>query len=243
MRTGRLRIPVIAVAVCLALTVTAGPASAQGSDSQPPRSIAVVGTAAAVAANDAARFSFGVEARRRTAAAALRASSVRMRRVIARLREAGVRAADIQTRRVEVDRASRRTRGGRRPAGYRALNSIAATVRDLALAGRLVDIAVSAGATHAGGPDFFRSDAVELYRGALVAAFDQARAKAQSLAARAGVALGAPLTIRESGAEPEDEELEHTSDAITAPGRAEAVPIRPGRTRIEAKVFVVFAIS
>ena len=230
----------------IAVAVLALPAAAHSQSNGPEqRTIGVTGTATASAPNDIARFSFSVQVQRRTSSGALGASSLRTRRVIRALRAAGIAEADIQTEVVRLSRVVRRERRGSpgRVVGYRASNTVRATLRDLRAAGAVVDAAVRAGATGVDGPDFARSNPEELYDRALASAFDRARAKARALAARAGVALGPVLSIRE-GAELEGEALaQDEAQAAPSPRRRRPVPLRPGRARVEASVSVVFAIS
>jgi uncharacterized protein YggE len=205
------------------------------------RTISVAGDASMSVPNDAARFVLGVEVSRRTPGAALRTSSARMRRVTARLRASGIPAADIETLVVDLDRVVRRRRGGRRRlVRFVATNRVRVTVREVRRAGETVDAAVRSGATSVRGPDFFRSDARALYRQALLMAFDDARAKADALARRAGGTIGRPLSIRESGFE--ESVAERGLERAAAPGRR-APPVEPGTTEVDAQVFVVFEMT
>lgn len=117
------------------------------------------------------------------------------------------------------------------------------TVRRLEGAGRVVDRAVGAGATSVEGPAFGVSDAQEVYRRTLAAAFAEARRKAERLAAEAGVVLGPPLRIRESGFEDferasgDDESLAESGAQVQA-----GTTVAPGRTRIAASVAVTFDV-
>jgi len=216
---------------CLGLPATT--AGAQEGD-RPPH-IDVVGEASLTAANDAARVTFAVEVRRPSGGEALRVASRRMRRVLARIRAAGVPDRDIRTESVTVRRERRR---GRSPRSV-ARNAVRVVVREIGRVGALIDAAVAAGATGVGGPSFFVSDTRGLYRQALLAAFDIARTKADELAARAGVRLGRPLSIREEG-RAETDLAEPEQFAGQERGRA---PVRPGRTRVTATVGVVFSIE
>jgi uncharacterized protein YggE len=220
----------LALLACLALPA----ASASAQDGDRPPHIDVVGEASLTAANDAARVTFAVEVRRRSSGEALRVASRRMRRVLARVRAAGIPDRDIRTESVSVRRERRR---GRPPSSV-ARNAVRVVVREIGRVGSLIDAAVGAGATGVGGPSFFVSDTRALYRQALLLAFDNARAKAEELAARAGVRLGRPMSIREGGRA----ETDVAPPAARQEGSVGA-PIRPGRTRVTATVGAVFAIE
>ncbi len=225
-----MRITLLVMAVVAVLAV-ARPAMAQDGG----RTISVVGETTMTVPNDAARFVAGASVRRRSSGAALRASSSRMRRVIARLIRAGVARTDIETLAVSVRRVRVRRRG---PIRYRAHNSVGVRVRAANRAGELMDLAVRAGATSVGELEFFRSDARALYRRALVAALEDARLKALELARASGLTLGRPRSVRESGFEGS------VTDQGGAQGRvapqADAPPVAPGTSTVEGRVFVVF---
>jgi uncharacterized protein YggE len=82
----------------------------------------------------------------------------------------------------------------------------------------------------------------DAYKRTLVAAFREARDKAERLAAEAGVRLGAPVSVREGTVA---ESVPGTGLQDTAGGRTprQTTPVRPGTTRVTADVVVVFAIS
>lgn len=239
-----MRLRALAATLAAGLTLgTAAPATAE----EPPRTISVSGAAAATVPNDTARFVFGVRAERATAAGALRATAGRLRRVIAGVVAQGVPSADVVTTDVFLSRVTVPAAPGsaRRVVRYVAVDYVRVTVRRVDAAGRVLDAAVQSGATSVSGPVFSPGDVGAVYRTALVSAFDEARDKARRLAAQAGVTLGAPMSIRE-GAAP-------TLQALTPPQpslpntverrRVARTPVRPGTTRVHARVAVVFAIS
>jgi uncharacterized protein YggE len=113
-----------------------------------------------------------------------------------------------------------------------------ATVRDLGKAGSVVDDAVKAGANQVYGPSLRVSDNRVQYRAAVDAAMDDARARAEALAARAGVTLGGPVAIVESGGGYPVPMYDRAAGAAEA-----AVPIEPGIDQISAMLTVTFAIS
>jgi uncharacterized protein YggE len=104
-------------------------------------------------------------------------------------------------------------------------------------AARLSDIAVRAGADTVSGPSLSVADRDAQYRRALERAFDDARAKAETLAAAAGVSLGEVTAIVEGG-QPHDFPVYATAErALDA-----KTPIEPGSEEIAASVTVTFAI-
>ena len=97
-----------------------------------------------------------------------------------------------------------------------------------------------AGANQVYGPSLTVSDAEAQYGAAVDAAFDDARARAEAIAAKAGVTLGAPVAIVETGG---------GGGVVPYYGRAVAeaaaadVAVEPGTQDVGATLTVTFAIS
>ena len=200
--------------------------------------ITVIGSGTARAVPDVADWSFGVQSDASTATAALAAAAKETREIVAALRDAGVATEDLRTEQVSL--YPRTSNDGMSVIGYSASSSVYATVRELGKAGAVVDAAVSAGANQVSGPTLRVSDNRAQYRTAIDEAMDDARARAQALAAKAGVTLGAPLAIVENsgGGYPTP-----VYDGVRAAGAESAVPIEPGVSEISASLTVTFAIS
>ena len=200
--------------------------------------ITVVGAGTARAVPDVADWSFGVQSDAETASAALKAASEATRRIIGALRDEGIAKEDLRTEQVSL--YPRTTDDGRAVIGYSASSTVHATVRDLGKAGSIVDAAVEAGANQIYGPSLRVSDNRAQYRAAIEAALDDARARAQALATKAGVTLGGPVAIVESGGG-------GTPGPVYDRGLSEAggaeVPIEPGVDEIAATLTVTYAIS
>ena len=231
--------------VALALLTTAllaGPAEAQTE----LRGISVDGSASRQVANDTARFNATVTTQRRTASAALAATGRAARRVLAAERALGIARADLRTGSVTVRRVFERDRRTRRLrlVGHEARSRVSVTVRELSLAGRAIDAAVAAGATTISSLSLFPGDTEAVYREVLGEAFDAAKAKAELLAARAGVTLGPARFIDEGR---DDFFLEAAADGGGGGGEAlrlaAPTPVRPGTTRVRAFVSVLFETS
>ena len=225
---------VAAAAVVAAVVAVALPADAAEPEAR--RGLTVTGTNVVHVAPDTAEWSFGVQARASTARAAIRATTGRMRAIVASARKSGVADADIRTDYVSL--YPRVEEEGGRVNGYVASTTVRVIVRALSRAGAVVEAAVSAGATDVYGPSLTRSDADAQYRLALERAYDDARAKAERLAAKVGVSLGAPTAIVEGGQAGEPVYAE-----AAATGGGDGLALEPGQTGIGASVTVTFAIS
>jgi uncharacterized protein YggE len=227
--------PLRASAAAIAALAIAAP-GASAADSASPPSISVVGHASKRAANDTARLRFGVVSEGRTALLALNRNSARARNVVKAIRSQGIRAADIRTETVSLDRVRVKRKHHPTRTFYRATNRVVVTVRAIGLTGTVIGAAVAAGATGVSGLEFSTSKEDDLYLQALASAFDKAKAKAELLARRAGVTLGPPLQIEEGSPLV-------TSNGFTPPEAADVgVPIQPGTATVGADVTVIFAI-
>ncbi len=200
--------------------------------------ITVLGTGTADVVPDVADWSFGVRSQAATASAALSANASAMKAVLEALEGAGVSKEDLQT--TEVSLYPETADDGRTVTGYSASSTVTATVRKLGDAGKVVDAAVSAGANDVYGPNLHPSDTDAEYREAVDKAFDDARAHAEAIAAKAGVSLGAPSAIVEGGGYVPGPVMAY--DRAAAAG-AETAPVEPGTQQVSASLTVTFAIG
>jgi uncharacterized protein YggE len=227
-RARRRFIPVLALLIALLV-----PPSALAQE----RTVTVSGTATQQVPNDSASLGFSVSKERRSRQTALRAVAIRLRGVIAAVQTvAGVGPGDIVTGSITIRKGTR----GKRPI-YRAGEGISVILHQPERAGELITTAIAAGATGSRGPRFFASDPGAAYRSALLAAFDQAKAKASALAAQAGATLGPAITIEEGA--------EFNPALPVATGRSRggapepAPPVVAGTATVTATVKVVFALE
>ena len=200
--------------------------------------ITVLGTGTADVVPDVADWSFGVRSRAASASDALSANASAMRAVLDALAGAGISKDDVQT--TEVSLYPETADDGRTVTGYSASSTATATVRKLAEAGKVVDAAVRAGANDVYGPNLHPSDTDEAYGDAVDKAFDDARAHAEAIAAKAGVSLGAPIAIVEGGGYVPGSVMGYDRAAGAA---AEVAPVEPGTQQVAASLTVTFAIA
>ncbi len=218
-------LPVIAVLSILLL-----PASVSAAE----RTLTVKGSATLRVPNDAAKLGFSVSKERKSRQAALRIVAIRLRAVIAVIQATpGIGPGDVTTGEISV----RKARRGKRTV-FRASEGVGVVLHQPERAGELVNAAVAAGATGTRGPDFFASNPDLAYNNTLLAAFDQAKAKAAALAARAGATLGPVLNIDE-GSEVVPIEANSKGGTQDAP----APPVKPGASTVTATVRVIFALE
>jgi len=233
----------------LALPVTV---AAQERKSE-PRTISVSGTGKVSARPDIAEIQLGVVTESPTAVAALQGNNEAMGRLTSILKERGIAEKDVQT--VQIQVMPRYTQPQpRRPVpgdqaeefvpriyGYRVENSVRITARQIDKLGPLLDAVVQGGANQVRGISFHVEKADERLGDARRDAIENARKKAQELAAAAYVELGLPLRIEEhSGIVPVPQPRMYAGAAMMA--AAPAMPVSPGEQELSVTVSVVYEL-
>jgi uncharacterized protein YggE len=213
----------------LALLLLVSPAAAQ------ERTVVVKGSATQGAPNDTASLRFSVTKERKSRAAALRVVAVRLREVLAAVQAfPGVGPGDVSTGQISIRKVFRKER----PI-YRASEGVTVILHQPERAGEMVSAAVAAGATGTSGPNFFPGNPDLAYTNTLIAAFDQAKAKAAALAERAGAILGPVISIEEGAEVVPTERAARGAPTADEP----APPVKPGASTVTATVRVVFALQ
>lgn len=200
------------------------------------RTIVVKGTATQEVPNDTAGLGFSVSLERRSRAGALRVVSLRLREVIGAVQTIpGVGPGDVTTGRISIRKVFRGER-----VLYRASEGISVVLHQPDRAGEMVNAAVAAGATGTSGPRFFPGDPELAYNSTLIAAFDQAKARAAALASRAGAILGPVINIEEGAEAIPDQPA---AVRVTKGAAEPTPPVKPGASTVTATVRVVFALQ
>ena len=228
------KLSALALAATLALPLAA-PAMAE--EARVPM-INVTGTGTVEAAPDIATLSIGVTTQGETAVAALVANSAAMEAVMARLAAAGIEARDMQTSNLSVNpNWTGYDSGTPTISGYVATNLLTVTIRDLAGLGPVLDAAVQDGANTMNGLSFGFADPEPLLDEARKEAVADARARAELLAAAAGVKLGRILSISEGAPEGGPVPM-YKAELAAAP-----VPVAAGAMDVAASVTIFYEIA
>lgn len=224
----------VAAAACASLLLLVGLAHAQQDG------IVVHGTGTVQADPDLARITVGVDVTDGDIQVALDRADATMTRVRQALFDAGVARADVQTVRYQVWREELRDRDGTvTGARYHVEHSYQVTVRALGDLGRTLADALDAGATSVGAITFGVADPAALQATARDRAVDDAHARAEQLARRAGVELGAPLAIEEAAA-PTPVALQGTFARVDGAGAV--APVEAGSLTVRVDLTVRYAI-
>lgn len=249
-RTGLL---VLAAAGMLGLLMGCGAQAQAGGETASGATYAAVGGEALYTINvsgsgmasntpDIADIQLGVETVNDDAAQAISESTTKMKAVLDAVKALGIEDKDIQTVNYNmwVEQIYDRETGI--PTGqvrYHVTNQVSVRLRDLTQAGKLLENALAAGANNVGSITFGVNDATELQKQARAAALENARAKAEELAAGLGIRVGkvrqvseyipgnnpVPIVARDMGM-----------------GGAGDVPIATGAHNVTVEVQVVFDI-
>lgn len=232
-----------AKSVLLVMSLIAGgsPAMSQTEPKAPVRTIRLDSMGGVKAKPDIAQITLGVTAEADTARAALDQNSAAMTRVIEALKQTGLVEEDIQT----IDFAVRsrfensKTEGKNVITGYRVVNLIRITVRDLTKLGDILDRAVSQGSNEMGGIQFNVADPAKLLDEARKRAMDSARRKAELYAQAAGSRLGRVITIDEQSVSPW---RANSMTSMRMDTKAMDVPIQPGEAELQVNISVLWEL-
>jgi uncharacterized protein YggE len=224
--------------------------------------IQVTGSGEVSTRPDTGHLHLGVESRAATAEQATAATRSRMKAVLEALEGAGIAEKDVRTRQLSIFRdfepqpppvvapasapAGPPTKGMKpspdAPRTYevfRASNEVDVTLRDLDHAGQALTAATLAGANEMNGLDLTLDDPKPFEQKARDKAMADARARAEQLAALAGVRLGPVLAIQESSG---GATYPHPM-AMMKSATAEAMPVERGEIKITREVQVRYAIA
>ena len=157
------------------------------------RTLSVTGTGTANLTPDIAYVYVGVHTEKLTAAEAVAENNAQTEKVIQALTDFGIDPKDIRTINFSIYPMDKYDPATGQPTGektYAVDNTVYVTVRDLDTLGDLLDTVVQAGANTVSSVQFDVADKDKALAPARDAAVKDANAKAQELAASAGVQLG-----------------------------------------------------
>lgn len=206
------------------------------------RTIVTVGRGRSSRAPDRAEVRVGIQLTRPTATSARTDAAAGIAGVLAAIRGLGIDDGDIRTAQLSLGASWEYPPSGKPTlAGYQATNQLRVIVHDLDRVAALVDAAIGAGATTLDGVDFGLTDAamqaasVEALNGAMA----DARAKGDTLAARAGLRIGGVLRIEErAGGAAGPLPMYRMMEASAAD-----TPVMAGTSEVEAVVHVAFEVE
>lgn len=214
-----------------------------GAPADQSRTITVTGSGRTRVRPDLADLRLGVTISAASVERARSATSSTLASVIAGLKALGIKDGDLQTSIVSVSPQYDYSREGAPPrlVGYTFSNLVAAVVRDIERVGEAIDAALTAGATNVDQISFRVADQSAAERAAREAAVADARTKAETYAAAAGLAIAGVAAIVEAGAPiPYPTPL---GERLAFAATDAATPIEPGTNEVVATVTVAYLIE
>jgi uncharacterized protein len=192
---------------------------------------------------DTASVSIGIDVIQPTLAEAQAQATAQATAVIEALKAAGIANEDIQTAffSVNILRDYSENADPTQITGFEIVNQLQVTVRDTDMLGELLDEAVTAGANSINGVTFYVDDQTAAASEARRLAVEDARTKAEELAAAAGMTLGSVISIAEGTVSPMPPPIPAAANAGMAEAQA-AVPVQPGSSIVSVDVSMTFEL-
>lgn len=208
------------------------------------RSINVSGVGRVKAEPDVADISLGVTFQDKEAGGASQQAAEAMDAVVTALLGIGIAEADIQTTSLSLSPVYDWESETPEITGWQANNMVNVTIRDIDSVGAVVDTATAAGANSINEISFRVEDPTEAEAAARSAAVADAQAKADQLAADAGVEITGIITITESSdQQPQPLYMERDEMALAAGDAMASTPVLPGEVEVSVSVFIQYEIA
>ena len=169
-------------------------------------------------------------------------NAVTMTVVRKRLEESHIPADAIRTVMYDLRREFDYAKGRQVPRQFVAQNTIEVRIDDLDRVGDLIDAMVASGASSVDGPNLALKDPASLQREALKQATEDARAKAETVAAGAGRSIDRVLRIEERGDTGEMPSFPRIAAAAPTPTAVDT-PIARGQISATARVTLTASLK
>jgi len=207
-----------------------------------PETISVTGTGHSSVVPDRVTFTLGVQSVAPTVDEAVNENNRRTAAAIAALKKAGATDKEIRTSNFSIY-PQQDYRQGKLPQilGYQVSNNVTVTRDKVGDAGRLLQVAVSAGVNTSSGLQFEVSDPSKGRDQGLRSAYEEARAKAGALAQAAGRNIGRALSITEGTAVPQ-QPYPMMQRSMAKSEAVSEVPVEAGVQEMTYTVSVVFEL-
>lgn len=225
------------VLLCAACATAGASETTSGSDS-----ITVTGNATLTLAADMAQLQIGAEIRGATVEKAQEECNRIIAEVVKSIKANGIADKDIMTSYFNINTWNdfdKLDANGQATVTYSVSSMLDITVRDLSVIGKLIDDATKAGANSSYGMTFLSSQSSDAYLKALGRAVEDAKSKADVLAAAAGLMVGDIRSIDASGY---DYAYGITDNMDARSAVAEGMTIISGDVSVTASVKIVYGI-
>jgi uncharacterized protein YggE len=221
------------VTLILACSITAGAVSGE---------ITVNGEGVITVEPDIAYVSLGVNVSAATANEAQVKNATLMSQIIRDLNNSGIDSKDIQTTNFNLFPEYRTTKDSEpdQVIGYRAMNQLAVTIRDIRKVGEVIDLSIKAGANNINSVIFSVNSTESLRDRAIEAAVKDAQSKAEVMAKAAKVNIKRVLSINESAVNVRPMQMDTLYKS--ALGNAINTPIETGNVKVTVNIQMRFEI-
>jgi uncharacterized protein YggE len=212
-------------------------------DAGQPRTLTVTGTGRASVRPDIADLRLGVAITESTVDAARASSATALSAILARLKSQAIEERDLRTSVISVNPQYDYSQPSSPPrlVGYQFTNLVAATIRDIDKVGEAIDGALGAGATSIDQIGFRIADQTAAEASAREAAVKDARLKADTYAAAAGVSIVGVGAILEGGGGPVPYPGPMERMALAA--KDAATPVEAGENEVVASVTITYLLG
>ena len=208
----------------------------------PMARLTVGGQGQATTQPDLATINLGVSTRAATAAEAMAQNAEAQAKVIETLKAEGIEARDIQTSGLNLAPVLDYTDDGQPPklTGYAAQNSVTVRMRDIAGLGLVLDKLIASGANDISGITFSREDMTATEDEARGKAVADARRRAETMAAAAGMKLGPLMALSD---QPVDSgPMPMPRMAMAAEAKMGGAPVEAGELSVVTQVTAVYVL-
>jgi uncharacterized protein len=227
----------------LLATAVAAPLAAQQEPNPSLSTIITTGEATIHRVPDQAFVTVSVETRARLPKDAQKQNADAMTAVQQKLTEAGIQREAIRTTGYSIQQEFDFSNGRRVPRDYFARNGIEVRLDAVDRAGEILDLVVQAGATSVVGVRFDIKDRTMLERDVLMHAVEDARARADALAAGAGRTVDRVIRIDDTRQPRIVPPQPMVMRAAAAADNAATTPVEPGLIEIHGQVTLTVTIK
>ncbi len=236
-RSAKPTLVMIAAAALAAAVLPGVSGEAAAQEKTMERTVTVSATGSAEVEPDVAQISTGVVSEAGTAKEAIERNKAGMTKLIDGMKKTGMEARDIRTTVFNVEPRYTQPKEGRPGTinGYRVMNQVRLTVRDVGRLGEVLDQAIARGANQVNHIAFDVADDETLKDDARKRAMANARRRAELYAKAAGAELGQVLRISE-------QVIGHHAPVDGRVAMRASVPIEPGTRTLEVEVHVTYAL-
>jgi len=217
----------------------------QRPDVPPPPAIVVNGSAQILVNPDEATVRLGITRQSPNAQAAQEQTNAVAKEILNAVTKLGVTANQIQTTRLLLTPVyaprTPESRDAPRIVAYNATNSVSVRLSNLSLVGPVIDAGLKAGANQLEGVQFGLRNDLSAREEALKQAVQEARSKAQVMAAALGVNLAEVLEASEGGVSVVP--FAETGMVARSMAVAADTPVSPGQIQVHANIMIRYRIT